>query len=494
MNTNPSRCNNPNNTSSDDSNNHQNNFQINHQNDTSSEESNNNQNNISSDITIEHIIEHIIDSELIIINTINEPTEPTEATDPTETIVEPIDEPTDEPIDEPIDEPFNIRYIQDIQPISIQPIDEPNNDYEDNYNNDHDYDPDNDNDYEPENDNDSYPRNYTHIENIHTSSILNNDVHNNMITTQTYPNDLSFLSNNNYTIHYDEEIFNIIQNDIIPFLHQWDDPPNIFYHNMVINMFRRDYEFIDIYNGIGVYLTFGMDLINDLEENMDHVRRSILNGYESERRRSSQIGQSLISILYGGNPILSADINQVIANQVAANQVAANQVAANQIAANQIAANQVAGHPNEIGANPNEIEANPNSMIFMQQSINGNINIQQFHQLQQNQQIQHIFNQILGIGTGVGSNMNQMDPVKLTIPKEELDKIPVVSFQSLPAEVRKINTACCICQDNFEPTDDVRYIKCNHAFHPGCVDQWFLDHSFKCPVCRSEAGVHIANL
>ena len=91
-------------------------------------------------------------------------------------------------------------------------------------------------------------------------------------------------------------------------------------------------------------------------------------------------------------------------------------------------------------------------------------------------------------------NQVNMEPVKLTVSKTELDKIPLVEFQSLSHDIKQMNDGCPICQSNYESNDKVRHLKCNHVFHSECIDKWLLENSYTCPVCRADAADHIANL
>jgi len=45
---------------------------------------------------------------------------------------------------------------------------------------------------------------------------------------------------------------------------------------------------------------------------------------------------------------------------------------------------------------------------------------------------------------------------------------------------------CPICIVDFEEGDDIRVLPCEgkHRFHPECVDQWLLELSSSCPICR----------
>lgn len=44
---------------------------------------------------------------------------------------------------------------------------------------------------------------------------------------------------------------------------------------------------------------------------------------------------------------------------------------------------------------------------------------------------------------------------------------------------------CCICLDEFENGERVKVLpRCNHCYHPHCVNKWLTTHS-TCPLCRA---------
>lgn len=49
---------------------------------------------------------------------------------------------------------------------------------------------------------------------------------------------------------------------------------------------------------------------------------------------------------------------------------------------------------------------------------------------------------------------------------------------------------CPICIVDFEEGDDLRVLPCegHHRFHQQCVDQWLLELSSSCPICRQGAS------
>ena len=236
---------------------------------------------------------------------------------------------------------------------------------------------------------------------------------------------------------------------------------------MVIALYNRHYDLDDIYFGIGIYMRYSLNLTDDnLEENMNYVRRSILLIYEAERRRGIQMGQNLINILFGQNLPQQNLPQQNLPQVLIQNQL------------QQILVN----------SGPEIVYGDINDQQHQLQ--------QQLHQVQHQQihQIQQIFGDIFGGLSGSGLMNPPMEPVTLTVPKEELEKIRIVKFKDVSEEVKKINEACTICLCEFEENDNLRIIKCNHAFHQECIDKWLLENSYKCPICRKDAAVHVANI
>ena len=44
---------------------------------------------------------------------------------------------------------------------------------------------------------------------------------------------------------------------------------------------------------------------------------------------------------------------------------------------------------------------------------------------------------------------------------------------------------CAICQDAMPAGSEARALRCDHRFHPGCIDTWF-QRSVACPTCRHD--------
>ena len=91
-------------------------------------------------------------------------------------------------------------------------------------------------------------------------------------------------------------------------------------------------------------------------------------------------------------------------------------------------------------------------------------------------------------------NRHNFEDVKLVLSQEELNKIPIVSYESLNEKTKEINIKCLVCQDAFENESNVRVLGCEHLFHTECIDNWLSSHSYKCPCCRKEAGIHTTKI
>ena len=36
-------------------------------------------------------------------------------------------------------------------------------------------------------------------------------------------------------------------------------------------------------------------------------------------------------------------------------------------------------------------------------------------------------------------------------------------------------------------------MSCDHLFHIKCIDEWLLEHSYRCPICRKSMGESYAH-
>ena len=53
---------------------------------------------------------------------------------------------------------------------------------------------------------------------------------------------------------------------------------------------------------------------------------------------------------------------------------------------------------------------------------------------------------------------------------------------------------CSVCLSAVESSTDCKSLPCHHRFHPSCIDEWLVDHSFSCPVCRQDPRTLVPEL
>jgi hypothetical protein len=98
------------------------------------------------------------------------------------------------------------------------------------------------------------------------------------------------------------------------------------------------------------------------------------------------------------------------------------------------------------------------------------------------------------VNPGVGSYeaLSQLEDVQVPLKAECNAQIPTTTYQELPFKVTdQKNQQCSVCLCDYEPTDQVRHLPCDHVFHTDCIKQWF-DLNSKCPVCKSDLNSILA--
>jgi len=80
----------------------------------------------------------------------------------------------------------------------------------------------------------------------------------------------------------------------------------------------------------------------------------------------------------------------------------------------------------------------------------------------------------------------RMGNVSKGLNKKDLDKIPLIKFNSIEENNGLIK--CTVCQFEFNIGDDLRKLRCSHVYHKNCVDEWLLNEK-KCPICNIEVKV-----
>ncbi|KAE8159627.1 hypothetical protein BDV40DRAFT_233713 [Aspergillus tamarii] len=54
----------------------------------------------------------------------------------------------------------------------------------------------------------------------------------------------------------------------------------------------------------------------------------------------------------------------------------------------------------------------------------------------------------------------------------------------LPTEGVDGQFVCVVCLDSVLPSQEIRELKCLHVFHKECLEKWYLQDHFNCPLCH----------
>ncbi|KAI5063565.1 hypothetical protein GOP47_0022112, partial [Adiantum capillus-veneris] len=81
------------------------------------------------------------------------------------------------------------------------------------------------------------------------------------------------------------------------------------------------------------------------------------------------------------------------------------------------------------------------------------------------------------------------------LDRSAIDGLPIVVFHCTKGESKEADSSvhahewrrrpdCVVCLTDFQEAENVRLLpKCEHCFHPECIDMWLFSHT-TCPLCR----------
>ncbi|KAL5556505.1 hypothetical protein UlMin_038741 [Ulmus minor] len=75
----------------------------------------------------------------------------------------------------------------------------------------------------------------------------------------------------------------------------------------------------------------------------------------------------------------------------------------------------------------------------------------------------------------------------LGLDRTVIETFPILVYSAVKdLKMGKGTLECAVCLSEFEDFDSLRLLpKCNHVFHPECIDVWLASH-ITCPVCRAK--------
>lgn len=89
-------------------------------------------------------------------------------------------------------------------------------------------------------------------------------------------------------------------------------------------------------------------------------------------------------------------------------------------------------------------------------------------------------------GRAVGTDAKEGEVKTTEVPVQQPGE-EAVRTETKTVLALRAGDSCGICLEDWQDSDDVRILSCKHVYHQGCVDQWLLQSSNTCPMCRTTA-------
>jgi hypothetical protein len=80
------------------------------------------------------------------------------------------------------------------------------------------------------------------------------------------------------------------------------------------------------------------------------------------------------------------------------------------------------------------------------------------------------------------NNIELTEDVICTLDKDDKNNLKKEKLKT------NLKTNCSICMNGLHKKHNVIILKCTHVFHEKCIFKWFDEYSYKCPMCKAEAG------
>ncbi|XP_012271340.1 E3 ubiquitin-protein ligase RNF126 isoform X2 [Orussus abietinus] len=90
-----------------------------------------------------------------------------------------------------------------------------------------------------------------------------------------------------------------------------------------------------------------------------------------------------------------------------------------------------------------------------------------------------------GLDAIVTQLLNQMDGTgPPPLPQRQIDEIPTTAVSQLQVDMK---LQCSVCWEDFQLSEPVRQLPCQHFYHAPCIVPWLELHG-TCPICRQSLG------
>ncbi|KAF1851380.1 uncharacterized protein K460DRAFT_252760, partial [Cucurbitaria berberidis CBS 394.84] len=78
----------------------------------------------------------------------------------------------------------------------------------------------------------------------------------------------------------------------------------------------------------------------------------------------------------------------------------------------------------------------------------------------------------------------RQNELESSIKTQHFDDWLAAQKEKNPGSLHTTDPVCAICLDEFAEDAQIRGLRCSHAFHAACLDEWFTRYNEYCPLCH----------
>ena len=142
-------------------------------------------------------------------------------------------------------------------------------------------------------------------------------------------------------------------------------------------------------------------------------------------------------------------------------------------------------HP--LNINNNVQQLNPQPFLFNVTNNNLRLSMFDINLNSHNSLINILSDLITDLETDVHTH-NLNNNVVVTLDENDLSKLKKRKLDN------QHDNNCTICMSTMDKDEIVTELNCSHTFHTSCIEPYFTQYNYKCPVCRVEVGKPKYNL
>lgn len=79
-------------------------------------------------------------------------------------------------------------------------------------------------------------------------------------------------------------------------------------------------------------------------------------------------------------------------------------------------------------------------------------------------------------------NNNNNQDVVASLSTTDMDNLNKYKLE------KSLDDPCSICKTSMDTDEEVYRLECGHIHHSECIEPWFKQYNYKCPMCRQEVG------